>query len=66
MVTEQLDKSALREVCGALFGELLLAPAINHANLVQTFTSRCARLTHEFFDLLEGVGVGVQGGGSSR
>ncbi|PNW69801.1 hypothetical protein CHLRE_19g750647v5 [Chlamydomonas reinhardtii] len=58
MVTEQLDKSALRE--------LLLAPAINHANLVQTFTSRCARLTHEFFDLLEGVGVGVQGGGSSR
>ena len=46
--------------------QLLLAPAINHANLVQTFTSRCARLTHEFFDLLEGVGVGVQGGGSSR
>ncbi|KAG2423341.1 hypothetical protein HXX76_015389 [Chlamydomonas incerta] len=47
MVANDLDKSALRE--------LLLAPAINHANLVQTYTSRCARLTHEFFDRLEGV-----------
>ncbi|KAG2424702.1 hypothetical protein HXX76_014278 [Chlamydomonas incerta] len=47
IIAERLDKPALRE--------LLLAPAISHANLVQTYTSRCARLTHEFFDHLEGV-----------
>ncbi|KAG2428390.1 hypothetical protein HYH02_014406 [Chlamydomonas schloesseri] len=54
IVADDLDKSALRE--------LLLAPSINHANLVQTYTSRCARLTHEFFDLLEGGGgMGADG-----
>ncbi|KAG2424737.1 hypothetical protein HXX76_014312 [Chlamydomonas incerta] len=58
MVANNLDKSALRE--------LLLAPAINHANLVQTYTSRCARLTHEFFDRLEGVHVEGTTAGSTR
>ncbi|KAG2423340.1 hypothetical protein HXX76_015388 [Chlamydomonas incerta] len=49
MVTDSLDSSAL--------SELLLAPIIcNHANLVQTYTSRCATLTHGFFDWLEGGG----------
>ncbi|PNW87629.1 hypothetical protein CHLRE_02g141926v5 [Chlamydomonas reinhardtii] len=49
MLTNQLNKPALRE--------LLLSPAINHASLVQTFTSRCARLSNGFFDLLEDVAV---------
>ncbi|KAG2452930.1 hypothetical protein HYH02_002269 [Chlamydomonas schloesseri] len=46
MIANSLDKSAL--------SELVLAPQISHSNVVQTFASRTARLTHEFFDLLEG------------
>lgn len=36
--------------------QLLLAPAMNHAHLVQTYTTRCAELTDEFFNFLEGGG----------
>ncbi|KAG2448755.1 hypothetical protein HYH02_006109 [Chlamydomonas schloesseri] len=50
MVADSLDSSAL--------SELLLAPTANHANLVQTYTTRCAELTHGFFDMLEGGGGG--------
>ncbi|KAG2436401.1 hypothetical protein HXX76_006705 [Chlamydomonas incerta] len=47
MLTSGLDRSALRE--------LLLAPSLVHPCLVMTYTSRCAELTHEFFDFLEGA-----------
>lgn len=40
--------------CPPYTSQLVLAPQISHSNVVQTFTSRTARLTHEFFDLLEG------------
>ncbi|KAG2432971.1 hypothetical protein HXX76_008699 [Chlamydomonas incerta] len=46
VVADSLDSSAV--------SELLLAPSMNHAHLVQTYTTRCAVLTHDFFDLLEG------------
>ncbi|GIL81133.1 hypothetical protein Vretimale_12747 [Volvox reticuliferus] len=46
MLTEGLDRAALRE--------LLLGPSLVHPNIVSTFTTRAARLTHAFFDLLEG------------
>eukprot|EP00198_Chlamydomonas_reinhardtii_P001073 XP_001690408.1 serine/threonine protein kinase 21 [Chlamydomonas reinhardtii] len=48
VVADSLDKPAL--------SELLLAPAMNHAHLVQTYTTRCAELTDEFFNFLEGGG----------
>ncbi|KAG2499601.1 hypothetical protein HYH03_002542 [Edaphochlamys debaryana] len=51
MVSQGLNRAAVRE--------LLLSPSLVHPNLVATYTSRCARLTHEFFDLLEGPRIGV-------
>ncbi|GLI61065.1 hypothetical protein VaNZ11_003328 [Volvox africanus] len=39
---------------GAAVRELLLSPRLVHPNTVSTYASRCAQLTHEFFDLLEG------------
>ncbi|GFR44239.1 hypothetical protein Agub_g5439, partial [Astrephomene gubernaculifera] len=46
MLSKGLDRAALRE--------LLLAPSLVHPNIVSAFTSRCAILTDEFFDYLEG------------
>ncbi|PNH07663.1 Mitogen-activated protein kinase kinase kinase 10 [Tetrabaena socialis] len=54
MTSQGLNRAALRE--------LLLGPSLVHPNCVasppractQTYSSRCARLTHRFFDLLEG------------
>ncbi|GIL48925.1 hypothetical protein Vafri_5418 [Volvox africanus] len=40
------DRAAIRE--------LLLSPSLVHPNVVSTYASRCAKLTHAFFDLLEG------------
>ncbi|GLI66928.1 hypothetical protein VaNZ11_010967 [Volvox africanus] len=46
MLSPGLDRAAIRE--------LLLSPSLVHPNVVSTYASRCAKLTHEFFDLLEG------------
>ncbi|GIL63496.1 hypothetical protein Vafri_17548 [Volvox africanus] len=46
MLSNGLDSLAIRE--------LLLSPRLVHPNTVSTYASRCAQLTHEFFDLLEG------------
>ncbi|GIL81316.1 hypothetical protein Vretimale_1131 [Volvox reticuliferus] len=46
MLSTGLDRRAI--------SELLLSPRLIHPNTVATYASRCAQLTHEFFDLLEG------------
>ncbi|EFJ51235.1 hypothetical protein VOLCADRAFT_88105 [Volvox carteri f. nagariensis] len=46
MLSRGLEKAAIREV--------LLSPRLVHPNTVLTYATRCAHLTHEFFDLLEG------------
>ncbi|KAG2495018.1 hypothetical protein HYH03_006950 [Edaphochlamys debaryana] len=46
MVAPSLDRPALRE--------LLLGPSVSHPNIVQTYTSRCATMSDEYFDFLEG------------
>ncbi|KXZ50621.1 hypothetical protein GPECTOR_15g304 [Gonium pectorale] len=46
LTSPDLDRTALRE--------LMLGPSLVHPHVVATYSSRCARLTHEFFDLLEG------------
>ncbi|KAG2486841.1 hypothetical protein HYH03_014524 [Edaphochlamys debaryana] len=58
MVAPHLDKPALRE--------LLLGPSVTHPNVVQTYTSRCATMTDDFFDYLEGGPRGVQEPGLPR
>lgn len=46
MLSPSLDRAALREV--------LLGPRMVHPHLVMTYSTRCAKLTNEYFDHLEG------------